>query len=422
MSFVGAVLVVNNIDDHYLIQKLSFSDSRFQGWLAIMYAMIMLPVGMLIAKKMLNAKSIEKLFDRFTSKKIVSIVSESDSYLRITLIVLSFISVLSCFYTFHVIGEIPFFNLFKGLDPKALARIRIDASREFQGNVYLRNIFAISLTPILSYIAYGYYKMTKSKKDLLWFFVMFISSVMINTYSLAKSPLLVYLISFILLKILIEKQVSYKFFMLLGVFIVAFLAFMYLKFMGSANSTDVVSLFTQFNQGILGRIFLSQGAGTFLSFDIFPDKHPFLGISSFSKLFSEIFSIDNSDRSARIIMAIINPRAVEEGTAGVINTLFIGEAWANFGLAGALFSPIWVGFVIQWSYIILLRAAKNPVFLSLMVYLTYKWPVTGGFNDFVYNAGIAMMLLVFFLIVGFSIGARIVNTGAKDVGLINKNE
>lgn len=120
-----------------------------------------------------------------------------------------------------------------------------------------------------------------------------------------------------------------------------------------------------------------------------------------------------NDRSARIIMSIIMPSAVEDGTGGVINSLFIGEAWANFGLAGVIFAPFWVGFVIQWSYILLLKTAKTPLFLALTVYLTLKWPVTGGFNDFIYNAGIVTMLLIFIMIISSSLMLRMINSGKK---------
>ena len=194
--------------------------------------------------------------------------------------------------------------------------------------------------------------------------------------------------------------------------LLSLLIFLYISVMGS-NLERIPDLFIKFNEGISGRILLSQSAGTFFSFDIFPVQNNFLGFSSFSNVISEIFSIDKSDRSARIIMSIIMPSAIDDGTGGVINSLFVGEAWANFGLIGVLLSPFWVGFVIQWSYISILRSKKTPIFLALMVYLTLKWPITGGFNDFIYNAGIVMMFLVFSLIIFFSIFLRIINTGER---------
>ena len=410
MSFWGSILVVNHIDNHYLINRLAYDSSRLYGWLAIMYSMICVPAGMLIANIFFKNHDMKKLTDSYAKSRIIPLLSEKDSYIKFFLLLLSAISVFSVMYTFKSIGTIPILSLVKGESAKFLAKLRIDSSRGFQGNVYIRNIFAIGLTPILSYIAFAYYKMTKSKKDLLWFLIMVVAGVMISTYSLEKSPLLIYMIGFLLLKTLIDGRVSKKLFVFTGLALMTILILAYIFIMG-ADTDKIYKLFLSPNTGITGRIILSQSAGTFFSFDIFPARHDFLGISSFSNLVSEIFAMPKSDRSARIIMSIIMPSAVEEGTAGVMNSLFIGEAWADFGLAGVLFSPFWVGFVIQWSYILLLKAEKTPLFLALAVYLTLKWPVSGGFNDFVYNASIVTMLFVFIIIISSALMLRMINTG-----------
>jgi len=361
----------------------------------------------------------KKLFDSYSQRNIQPLLSQKDSYLKFFLLFLSVISVLSVVYTFKSLGTVPIMSLIRGEGAKFLAKLRIDSSRGFQGNVYLRNIFAITLAPILSYIAFAYYKMTKSKKDLIWFLIMFVAGVLISTYDLAKSPLVFYFFGFLLLKILIDGEVSKKLFVFAGFAFFFVLIVAYVSTMG-VDIDKIYTLFLSPNTGITGRILLSQSAGTFFSFDIFPSRHDFLGFSSFSNLISEIFAMPKSERSARIIMSIIMPSAVEEGTAGVINSLFIGEAWANFSLAGVIFAPLWVGFVIQWSNILLLKAEKTPLFLALIVYLTLKWPVTGGFNDFIYNAGIVTMLFIFLVIISSSLMLRMVNTGKKYIIKVKK--
>ncbi|HNW81258.1 MAG TPA: O-antigen polymerase [bacterium] len=419
-SFIGSVLVVNKVDNHYMINRLAFESSRFYGWVSIMYVMIAMPIGMLLANYFLKNFNTRILFSRYAGKLIEPVVSMKDSYMRFPLLVLSAISIFACVYTFYVIKTIPILYVFKGSGPEILARMRIEASREFGGNIIFRNLFAIMLTPVLSYISYAYYKMSKSKKDFVWFELMFFSSIMILTYNIAKSPLVTYLIGFLLLHILIEGSVSKKLFIFAGFISFVILAYLYLSTMGLGIS-DFASLVTSVNQGIPGRILLSQSAGTFFSFDIFPDRHNFLGITSLSNILSGIFSIEKSDRSARIIMSIVMPSAIEEGTGGVMNTLFIGESWANFGLIGVVFAPIWVGFVIQWSYVTILKSKKTPLMLALMVYLTISWPVTGGFNDFIYNMSILTMLAMFMLIIGSAVLLRIFKTGKKHVMFLQGN-
>jgi len=412
MSFLGSILIVNHVDNHYLINKLAYDSSRFYGWLVIMYSMIAVPCGMMIAGIFFKNHDMKKLTDSYAKRKVEPLLSKKDSYLKVFVVVLSVISVFAVMYTFKSIGTVPIMSLLRGESAKVLAKLRIDSSMGFKGNIYIRNIFAIALTPILSYIAFAYYKMTKSKTDLVWFLTMLAAGIMISTYSLAKSPLLVYIIGFLLLKTLIDGEVSKKLFVFVGCALVGILIAAYIFIMGF-DTSRIYTLFLSPNSGITGRILLSQSAGTFFSFDIFPSRHDFLGFSSFSNFISEIFAMPKNDRSARIIMSIIMPSAVEDGTGGVINSLFIGEAWANFGLAGVIFAPFWVGFVIQWSYILLLKTAKTPLFLALTVYLTLKWPVTGGFNDFIYNAGIVTMLLIFIMIISSSLMLRMINSGKK---------
>ena len=419
MSFLGSILIVNHIDNHYLINKLAYDSSRFYGWLAIMYSMIGVPCGMLAAGMFFKNHDMKKLFDSYSKREVQPLLSKKDSYIKVFVILLSVVSVFSVIYTFKSIGTVPILSLLRGASAKVLAKMRIDSSFGFKGNIYVRNIFAVTLTPILSYIAFAYYKMTKSTKDLLWFLTMLFAGIMISTYSLAKSPLLIYLLGFLLLKILIDGEVSKKLFVFTGCALVGILIVAYVSIMG-LDVNKIYTLFLSPNSGITGRILLSQSAGTFFSFDIFPARHDFLGFSSFSNVISEIFAMPKSERSARIIMSIIMPSAIEEGTGGVINSLFIGEAWANFGLAGVIFAPFWVGFVIQWSYILLLKAEKTPLFLALAVYLTMKWPVTGGFNDFIYNAGIVTMLIIFLVIVSCALMLRMINTGKKYIVKIKR--
>ena len=66
-------------------------------------------------------------------------------------------------YTFKVIGNAnnPILNLIRGTDPETLARLRTAAGQRFQGSILFRNIFAITLTPVVSYIALAYTVKTK---------------------------------------------------------------------------------------------------------------------------------------------------------------------------------------------------------------------------------------------------------------------
>ena len=51
---IGAILVVNEVDNHYMINMLQYPISRFYGFYAIIYTIIAFPLGLLLANKVFN--------------------------------------------------------------------------------------------------------------------------------------------------------------------------------------------------------------------------------------------------------------------------------------------------------------------------------------------------------------------------------
>lgn len=162
-SFIASILVINNIDNHYAIARAS-EEARLFGWLSVQYVMIALPFGMLVCNMIFRKKTVEKDFKNYLSKNIQPSLSRADSYIRFVLYVLSTICLLAVIYTFSQLRAIPLVAVLQGKSSFILAGLRQDAARNFAGNQYIRNLFAITLTPILCYISYAYYMHTSSKK------------------------------------------------------------------------------------------------------------------------------------------------------------------------------------------------------------------------------------------------------------------
>ena len=99
-------------------------------------------------------------------------------------------------------------------------------------------------------------------------------------------------------------------------------------------------------------------------------------------------------------MQYIAPEAAESGLVGVMNTHFIGEAWANWGYFGLFLSPIWVGSIIQIIIILLFRMTKTPINLALITFFTIYlgMNITGGFIAYIYNAKIISLIVIIFII------------------------
>ena len=414
-SFIASVLVVNGWDNHYIISGVQ-SEARLFGWLAVQYTMIAMPVGMLVAMYLNGLRSNRALFERYVSLPIQNTLSPRDSFIRLPLYALSAASLSSVLYTFYSLGEIPLWTAISGGDAVSLAIARVDASLGFGGNVYIRNLLGITLTPILAFVSFGYFKQTGSLRDRTWFYAMLVASIFILTYDLSKAPIVVFALGFLVFRVLaggVSRIVFYWF----GVFALLLLVATYWLI---GKVTDPAILFS-YNSGILGRVILSQSAGTYFAFEHFPATQEFLGFSSLSSLITQMIGLPPSERAARIMMMIFNPAGVEEGSVAVMNSLFIAEAWANFGLIGVLVAPVYVGIFIQLLFLFFLRSKKTPALLGIFVYLSLRLPVTGGFNDFIYAPGLVNIAFMFVSVYLAAVLLKVASRKARAARLAEAN-
>ncbi|WP_224798287.1 hypothetical protein [Idiomarina abyssalis] len=393
-TFIASVVVVNGWEDHYRISnQLTNDSSRLYGWLSVQWLLFSLPLGMYVSTLLFGYKSNRRLYQFYLAKRIEFFSTRKESFIRLGLYFLSTVCLITVIYVFYKIGTFPQIRLFS-ISGVLASELRESVGRGFEGNNILRNTFGLTLTPILSYVWYAYYKSKPDFKNRILFLVFLLLSVVILTYNLAKAPVIFYLLGFVFLNVYINGQVSKKFLVTSFVLTVSLLVLFYYLLFDYFSFSHLFS----FNKGIGGRVFLSQSMGLFFSFDIFPMKYDFIGFDSFSSEgIKALFADGSSERSARIVTQVIDPQGVEKGTAGVTNSIFLGEAWANFGFLGVLLSPFVVGFYIQSIFMFFLTSKKTPIYLGIFSYLSYRLPVVGGFNDFIYNP-IHIFIIIIFLI------------------------
>ncbi len=365
--------------------------------------MIFLPLTMLLIKKVFKFKRNE--FFNYLKTKTTNIASKNDKEVFILITLLSVIAIGSVIYTFYKIGleNNPILNMIKGANGTELDKLRIKAGREFSGNVYIRNIFAIAMTPFLSYIAYIYFRIQKNKNWFILFSVLFLSSILISFYDLQKAQILRYLVTFIIINIYFGDKINIKQVIIYGLVASLAIIFMYTFI----SEVPLENIFT-FKSGPLNRIFLSQSMSVFLHYEVFTYRTSFLNGASFPRLISQnIFGV-NHMRSGRSVMISLRPKKVLEGTAGVYNGLFIGEAYANFGFLGVIFSIIYIGAFLYFIHLFFVRSNKNPVTIALYAYFTinYERILNGGFIDFIYSP---VMLFLVLLSIAIIISSRLLN-------------
>ncbi len=390
-SFIGSVLVVNGWVDDYYLAPIIGKDARFYGWLAIQYTMIAMPLSMLFINYLHGRKSNIRFFHTYINSPVVTITSKKDSYILFPLYLCSFLSLATVIYTFALMKEIPIYRAFQGVDTQTLALLRMETFMKFEGSETARKLLGVTLTPILSYVAYGYWRLTKLRIHLLWFLTMFVLSFFILTYNIAKAPFIFYIMGFLFLNVLTNGYIRKRTFFYLISFSAALIIMAYFIFMGVSNFEKLFEIMWH-------RILLGQVMGTFLSFEYFPAMHDYIGFSSFLRFLPPALGLDTSERAFRVIMEIMNPGAVADGTAGVVTSLYIQEAWANFGILGVIIAPLYVGMFVQIVYLYLLKFKKTPLSIGVLAYLSYKMPITSGFYHFIFDDAL-MFIFVFFIMV-----------------------
>lgn len=387
-SFIGINLAYVFDVEHYLIAKTSENHLQMAYW-SINYTLIAMPISMIAIQKLVWGGKIKSKLSSYFAAQIRPLQSKRDSSLLLFWVSMSIVAALSTVYVYAVVKSAPFIALFSsGTSSLEFAQLRIEAGRGFSGNVYVRSLFSLLLSPFVSYVAYAYKALyPKDFRFQIWFTITFVVAVFAVTSDGQKAPILNYLLGLFFIRGYIRGGFSLGKLILAGTIISALVFLLY--FLTSENVSIGLA------SGPIGRIILSSVAGLPLHFMIFPSIIPFLGGASFPGwIAGSLFGVEHV-RSARVVMEVINPAGVASGTAGVINTLFIGEAWANFGWMGLIVAPFVVGFVIQSIYNILLALPKTPVFLAAVGFFMVNMVVTGGFVDFVWN--VAWMTLAIWL-------------------------
>lgn len=390
-SYIGGLLIALGIDDYYMIKRMDHEEYRIIGFILLTLLMILFPLTQLVVGRILGFNS-EIEFDRYLHEPVRTSVDKNRRLFRLAFGALTAISVLAVAYTMLKTSTVPLFELLKG-NTSELAKMRIDASRGISGiDVYIRNIFAIALTPVLSIIAFIY---TTQSRALYWkivFFLLFMSSLVITTYDLAKSPVFFYVIMLLLAGVFTQTlKLNWK---KISAFVISGTVLLVVMYVAIQGVTEVES-FLSYNSGPIGRIILAQISPFFLHLDTYSHSIALLEMKGLPSFIAGIFDIEQV-RTARMVMENVFPENVDKGTGGVLNTIFIGEAFGSFGYVGVIVCIIYVAAVVQLLYIAFLRLPKTPVVIALTVYFTINIPRTlvGGAADFFFNPIWIMMTVV----------------------------
>jgi oligosaccharide repeat unit polymerase len=414
-SLIGSLLIVLNVDKSYIINKLLFPESRQLGFILVCSSFLLFSFSTWVVSRIVGFKP-KVEFERYW-KSPVNEVFDSKQHKKLFFILftaLSTISVLSVIYTLLHTSTIPLFSAILG-NTADLAKGRIDAKEGYTGIVYVKNILAIGLTPLLSIVAFAYSLKTRLWSWRVLFGLLFVAAVIIQMYNFEKAPTLFYMIMLILTSIYVGKlRLNLRLILLFGAIAVAYIVVMYTLLGATGSST-----FLNYSQGPIGRIILTQIAPMYIFVDRFGEVYPYLHLYGLPDSILQLYDVDQM-RSARVIMMDLFPEKVQEGTAGVLNTLYVGEAFATYGAWGVMLASVYLGVFVQLLYILFVRLPKHPVFISLFIFFIINIPraMVGGFSDLVINP---VWIVLFVLVIFPYAVVRLKETWPSSIKKMNKS-
>jgi len=400
-ELIGGSLVFLGFNDHYLIQKVSNKDTINKTYYILAYTALMLPLAIILANKYIfkidkTKKNGETLKNKYIDKlkeKVDIGNKELINKMFICMVILTLICLMSIMYVFKCIGYMPFLKYFDSSMNLDIERIKV--SRNFNGNEYIKNLIMLTITPLISYITYIYMSITKEKRWKILFIVLLILNLLALTYNFEKAPFIYYLLFFYIIKVILGGTFKFQKIIPIICICIIIVFILYRGIFGYRGPLISVS------SGPVSRILITQVATLFLHIDAFPDRIEYIGGHSFPKVLVPFLGEGDYDiRSARLVMELYNRQAVKKGTAGVMNALFVGEAYANFGIVGVLIAPILLGIIFSAIIAWFIKSKKNPINIVIYVqaFSLFTGALQGGFVEFFYNIKFIEIIILMCLI------------------------
>lgn len=391
ISLCASTIILNKWINTYTLKYLLFDETKLYVWLSVLYIMIAMPLGMILTSKLFHINSSKTILEKYIEKPIIGLSNKKPNNELALYVILSLLSCISIIYMLSKLNHIPILEMFKGASPNYLALIRISAIREFSGVIQIPIIFGRILGQMLTYIAYIQWKKTRKKSILIWFIILFIfTSIMLTVY-LEKALILWFLGGFLIINIMLNKLKTKTY--ILYSFVLIFIILKLFQFSkGFNNIKETISPFIE-------RVAITQIEGAYLMYEIFPLSHEHIKGRSISNLLSKLLKFDYMEPAERTVLFAVYPQVIREGRIGTMTTLFIGDAWANFGFLGLILSPWISGAILQLFYVIILKSKKSPVNLAIYTYVTMNNPLRSGFvNGILFDSGLISAVMILLII------------------------
>ena len=373
------------------------NDSRLSEWygndstkllvlICVIWMMFAIPIGAIICNKLFLKINIKKLVFKYRFKAFnqTDIISEEKLFRYITII-----GLLS---TFVVLSLLPSSNpltvIINGgnvIDAQITRKNLVEGT----GNQIVDMIVNDQLVQLFCFISLAAYYIYSSRKWKLFFYIYFFISIFISVSSGSTGRLMYFFLGIAFLRSMVNGTfIRIKEVLLILILLVP----MFIYFKGASGSFYLI-----IRNEIISRIFLTQIFGFYAALTIFPNLSPHIYFSSTAKFLHNIFNLNFSEDYGRIMMNFTQYEGVLEGHAGHVTTIFMGEAWANFGLFGIIFAPLWVGFFVQFINLYFLKKPKTIFLISVYTIISLTFAYSRDFISFYYLFGFFINIFGFYI-------------------------
>ena len=294
-------------------------------------------------------------------------------------------------YFFSKLDVVPIFEIMRGvLNVADSSKLRSDSVFDLDSSL---NFIRMTATPVVQIVYFFFLSEFVSRKRFFNFFLVVISfliAVLFLAYGGDKAPVTMFLLGHVFFYVLVNGRISIKILGSVLLLSLLLIGYLYASTMSGLSDSLLISF--------INRLFVSQVSGTYLAFQHYDAVEPFINFSSQN---ASILKLIGGEPALRASERLVEFYFTDSYIAGVfknINSIFLHEAWANFGLAGAILSPIWVALLVCMNFYVLCMFGKSSVSVAFLTYFTYDTiTFSTSFNAYIFSVQF-VFLFCFFIV------------------------
>lgn len=381
-AFVPSVIIAAEIPflNHEELEIFRDRSTAWIVWGAVMWMLIAIPLGAIAANGRAGwgGRSGQATPDYGEAKRLLPGWGYQESTLLISVGVLT--AALVGLFAATMPAESPLTIMMSGASRMESLVVRKTFSYGFE-HPLLRSLFNEKLLMMLSLVSYG---MVLRTGKYSWRALLVIQIAALMGLSVIRGTSAAFLQYCIALGFMRRMLGGTLIRVREGVVVALGVVFFFVFFKGAETE------FLGVTAGVTTRVVFGQILGTFYAVQVIPQVHDFIGFASSGRLINDYFFGGSSPDYGIVLMELYNPVGVALGSAGHLSSIFLAESWANFGWAGLVGAPLWVGFVVQKFSQQFGRAERSVINAAMYVTLALSLGYASDIVSFYYPIGLLL--------------------------------